>query len=45
MILALQLILALFLVAAVVWIGDLMSREMQGALGEPSLRDRDRRDP
>jgi hypothetical protein len=44
MILALQLILALLLVAAVVWIGDLMAREMQGALGEPPLRDRDPRD-
>ena len=41
MILALQLIAALLLISAVVWIGDILAREMQGALGEPPLRDRD----
>ena len=41
MILALQLILALLLIAAVVWVGDVLAREMHGALGEPPLRDRE----
>lgn len=45
MILALQLFLALVLIAAVVWAGDLLAREMRDALGEPPLRDRDRPEP
>ena len=41
MILALQLVLAILLIAAVIWVGDILAREMRGALGEPPLRDRE----
>jgi hypothetical protein len=41
-ILALQLFLALLLIAVVIWVGDALAREMRGALGEPPLRERER---
>ena len=41
MISALQLVLAILLLGGVVWVGDFVSREIDGALGEKPLRDRD----
>ena len=40
MISALQLVLGILLVGGVVWIGDVLAREMDSALGEKPLRDR-----
>jgi hypothetical protein len=37
----LQLVLAILLLGAVVWIGDAISGGIEGALGEKPLRDRD----
>ena len=41
MIIALQLVLAIILLGAVVWIGDAIAGGIEGALGEKPLRDRD----
>jgi hypothetical protein len=37
----LQLVLAILLLGAVVWVGDAIARGIEGALGEKPLRDRD----
>ena len=41
MITGLQLVLAILLLGAVVWIGDAIAGGIEGALGEKPLRDRD----
>ena len=41
MIIALQLVLAIILVGAVVWVGDALAGGIEGALGEKKMRDRD----
>ena len=41
MISALQLVSAILLMGGVVWVGDMLAREMDAALGEKPLRDRD----
>ena len=41
MITGLQLVLAILLLGAVVWIGDVVAGGIEGALGEKPLRDRD----
>lgn len=41
MITAVQLVLAILVLGAVIWVGDLVSREVDGALGEKKIRDRD----
>ena len=41
MITALQLILGLGLLGAVIWVGDALAGGIEGALGEKKLRDRD----
>jgi hypothetical protein len=38
---SLQLVLAILLLGAVVWIGDAIAGGIEGALGEKPLRDRD----
>jgi hypothetical protein len=38
---ALQLVLAIGLLGAVIWIGDHLAGGIEGALGEKPLRDRD----
>jgi hypothetical protein len=38
---ALQLVLAICLVGAVIWIGDALAGGIEAALGEKPLRDRD----
>jgi hypothetical protein len=40
---ALQFALAIILVGAVVWIGDLVAGGIEGALGEKPMRDRETR--
>ena len=41
MIAGLQLVLAILLLGAVVWVGDAIAGGIEGALGEKPLRDRD----
>ena len=41
MIIALQLVLAIALLGAVIWIGDAIAGGIEGALGEKKMRDRD----
>ena len=41
MINALQLALAIILLGAVIWIGDMIAGSIDGALGEKKMRDRD----
>jgi hypothetical protein len=41
MVSALQLVSAILLLGGVVWVGDVLAREMDAALGEKPLRDRD----
>ena len=41
MINALQLVLAIILLGAVIWIGDAIAGGLDGALGEKKMRDRD----
>ena len=41
MIIALQLVLGIGLLGAVIWIGDHLAGGIEGALGEKKLRDRD----
>lgn len=41
MITALQLVLAIGLLGAVVWVGDTLAGGIEAALGEKPLRDRD----
>ena len=41
MITALQLVSAILLFGGVVWVGDVLAREMDSALGDKPLRDRD----
>ena len=41
MITALQLILGIGLLGAVIWVGDALAGGIEGALGEKKLRDRD----
>ena len=41
MINALQLVLALLLVGAVIWLGDAVAGGIESALGEKKMRDRD----
>ncbi len=41
MITGLQLVLAILLLGAVVWVGDAIAGGIEGALGEKPLRDRD----
>jgi hypothetical protein len=38
---ALQLVLAIFLLGTVIWVGDAIAGGIDGALGEKPLRDRD----
>ena len=38
---ALQLVLGIGLLGAVIWIGDKLAAGLEGALGEKKLRDRD----
>jgi hypothetical protein len=38
---ALQLVLGIGLLGAVVWIGDALASGLEGALGEKKMRDRD----
>jgi hypothetical protein len=40
---ALQLVLAIILLGAVIWIGDLIAGGIEGALGEKPMRDRETR--
>jgi hypothetical protein len=40
---ALQLALAVILLGAVVWIGDMVAGGIEGALGEKPMRDRENR--
>ena len=40
---ALQLALAIVLLGAVVWIGDMVASGIEGALGEKPMRDRETR--
>jgi hypothetical protein len=42
-IIALQFALAIILVGAVVWIGDIVAGGIEGALGEKPMRDRETR--
>ena len=41
MTIALQLALAIILLGAVIWVGDAVASEIDGALGEKKIRDRD----
>ena len=41
MTIALELVLAIGLLGAVVWVGDHLAGGIEGALGEKKLRDRD----
>lgn len=41
MITALQLVLAIGLLAALIWVGDALAGGIEGALGEKPMRDRD----
>ena len=41
MITGLQLVLAILLLGAVIWIGDAVARGIESALGEKPMRDRD----
>ena len=41
MIIALQLVLGIALLGALIWIGDAVAGGIEGALGEKPLRDRD----
>lgn len=41
MINALQLVLAIMLLGAVIWLGDAIAGGIDGALGEKKMRDRD----
>ena len=41
MITGLQLVLAILLLGAVVWVGDAIAGGIEGAVGEKPLRDRD----
>lgn len=41
MISALQLVLAVLVLGALVWVGDMVASGIDGALGEKPLRDRD----
>ena len=41
MINALQLALAILLLGAVIWVGDMIAGGIDGALGEKKMRDRD----
>ena len=38
---ALQLVFGVLAVGGIVWVGDVLAREMDAALGEKPLRDRD----
>jgi len=38
---ALQLVLAIGLLAALIWVGDALAGGIEGALGEKPMRDRD----
>jgi len=38
---ALQLVLAIFLLGLIVWVGDAVARGIESALGEKPMRDRD----
>ena len=38
---ALQLALAIILLGAIIWLGDVIAGGIDGALGEPKMRDRD----
>lgn len=40
---ALQLVLAIILLGAVVWLGDMVAGGIEGALGEKPMRDRETR--
>ncbi len=40
---ALQLVLAIILLGALVWLGDLVAGGIEGALGEKPMRDRETR--
>jgi len=37
----LQLVLAILLLGLVIWVGDALSKGIEGALGEKKMRDRD----
>ena len=41
MITGLQLVLAILLLGAVIWIGDAIAKGIDGALGDKRMRDRD----
>ena len=41
MITALQLVLAIGLLAALIWVGDALAGGIEGALGDKPMRDRD----
>ena len=41
MITGLQLVLAILLLGLVIWVGDYLSRGIEGALGDKPMRDRD----
>ena len=41
MIIGLQLVLAILLLGAVIWIGDAVAGGIEGALGDKPMRDRD----
>lgn len=41
MIIGMQLALAVLLLGAVVWVGDVVAGGIEGALGEKPMRDRD----
>ena len=41
MTIALQLVLAIILLGAVIWVGDAVASGIEGALGEKKIRDRD----
>ncbi len=43
MTIALQLVLAIILLGAVIWVGDAVASGIDGALGEKKMRDRDTR--
>lgn len=43
MITALQLVLGIILLGAVIWVGDALAGGIEAALGEKPLRDRDAR--
>jgi hypothetical protein len=40
-IIALQLVLAIGLLAVIIWVGDALAGGIEGALGEKKMRDRD----